>query len=305
MIVKNSSGKIIGKIDFQINNIIINNYKKPLLIINNEEHIKIIQNKEVNFMKKLYDEYYLTIGEIAALYNITYSKANKQLNQLLVTTKPQSGRRNSSFGQKFSEERKEKIGLTSRGRIIPQYVRTSEIKEKISSSLKKYFEENGVSESTRQKLSEAWARGCYDNVKMGRGIQGFMFSIKMKKDFYFRSLLELKYLLDIEIDDKIISYQVEPFQIKLNDNHHYTPDVLINNDTLIELKPFTHLNYESKERFDLEVSCAKEYCLLHNYNFQIIYDKDIQFRTSTFKTWIKNNLEIVELYNIRFNQNWS
>ena len=108
MIVKNSSGKVIGEIDFQINNIIINNYKKPLLIINNEEHIKIIQNKEIDFMKKLYDEYYLTIGEIAALYNITYSKANKQLNQLLVTTKPQSGRRNSSFGQKIFRRTKRK-----------------------------------------------------------------------------------------------------------------------------------------------------------------------------------------------------
>ncbi len=306
MIVKNSSGIIMGEIEFQENTIMIKHVSKPILIINSIEDINYILNKDKDFIVILYDEYYLTIGEIATLYGVPYSNMNKQMNLLDIKTKAQSGRRNSSFGKQFSQERKDNISHSLQGKkcTTPPYERTPEIKQKISDGLKRYFQEHEVSEETRLKLSAAWTRGCYDRSKMGRGIQGYIFSIKMKRDFYFRSLLELKYLLQIETDDDVINYQVEPFQIKLGDNHHYTPDILINNTLLIELKPFTHLNYESEERFNLEMSCAKQYCIEHNYIFKIVYDRDIEFRTSTFKTWIQNNPLIVELYNIRFNYNW-
>lgn len=305
MIAKNSSGKEIAVIEINNGNITIDHFTKPQLVINNPEHINNIINKEVSFMKILYDEYYLTVGEIGCLYNLGYVATNNKLKKLSITTSSVAGRRNSAFGTKFSEDRKAKIGAASKGRVIPQYERTPEIKQKISDGLKQYFQENEVSVETRQKLSDAWARGCYETASMGRGIQGFIYSIKMDKDFYFRSLLELKYLLQLEIDDNIRCYQVEPFQIKLENGHHYTPDILVNNNILIELKSLNHLEYTSEERFNLEVQGANQYCKEHNYVFKVVYDTDIDFRTSTYKIWIKNNPMIIELYNIRFNKDWS
>ena len=67
-------------------------------------------------------------------------------------------------------------------------------------------------------------------LQWAEGIQGFIYSIKNKRTFFFRSLLELKFFIDLENNEKVINYSVEPFQIKLENNHHYTPDVLINNE---------------------------------------------------------------------------
>lgn len=300
MIAKNSSNKSIGEVDIGQSEISIRHYTKPQLVINDPEHVSKIINKDIPFMKVLYDEYYLTIGEIGCLYGLGYTAVNNRLKQLSVVTGGHAGRRNSAFGTTFSEERKEKIGAASKGRIIPQYERTSEIRQKISNGLKQYFQENEVSDETRQKLSDAWARGCYSAASMGRGIQGHMYSVKMNKDFFFRSLLELKYLLSLEIDDTVDCYQVEPFQIKLSNNAHYTPDVLINNHDLIELKPLNHLKYTNEERFNLEVQCAKAYCEKHNFSFKVVYDVDIDFETRAYKTWLRNNPSVIELYNIRF-----
>ena len=46
---------------------------------------------------------------------------------------------------------------------------------------------------------------------MGRGYNGYFHSIKNNKKFYFRSLLELKFLILLEEDEEIIKYEVEPF----------------------------------------------------------------------------------------------
>ena len=142
---------------------------------------------------------------------------------------------------------------------------------------------------------------------MGRGYNGYFYSIKNNKDFYFRSLLELNYLLLLEQDSTIEYYSVEPFQIKLPNNHHYTPDILINGETLIELKPFNHLNWEDEERWNLELEGAALYCKEHNYNFQIIYDKDIGFESRKFKRWFLSNQDNLTQYNIRLKKEivWS
>lgn len=301
MLVKNSSGKEIGAIEILQEEIIIKHYLKPILVIDNKIHVAKILEKDEAMIKILYDDYTLVIGEIAALYGCSYPTITKRLKQQKPTSGQKSGRRNSSFGKTFSDERKENISKSLTGRKLTFiYERTPEIKEKISKGLKNYFNENKVSEDTRKKLSEAWQRGCYKSVKMGRGIQGYFYSLKNKEEFYFRSLLELQYCLILEQDNNVDYYSVEPFTIPLENNHRYTPDFFINGEHIIELKSYKHLNYESEERFNLEQKYAKEYSKKHNYSFNVIYDIDLNFETAKFKRFLKNNLDLVEKYKIKF-----
>jgi len=308
MDILNSSGFKIGVAKIDGNSIIINNNSKPLLIIEDDlELIQKIQNKDESGFEILFNKYCLLIGEIAALYDMTYSTTRKHMIKMGIDTKSKAGRRNSSYGKTFSEERKAKIGAASRGRKITPYERTPEIKNKISESLLKYYSEHEVGEETRLKLSQAWKDGKYENANMGRGYNGFFYSIKNNKKFFFRSLLELCYLIQIENDNDISFYDIEPFQIKLPNNHHYTPDVFLNGEILIELKPKKHLLYEDEERFNLEVSSAKEYCKKHNLTFKVIYDEDLDFRSDKFKRWLLNNKEELSKYQITFSSKdiWS
>lgn len=306
MDVYNSSNVKIGEVEIKDNKIFVQHFTKPLLIIEDDEEIlQKIEKKDESGFITLFDDYNLLIGEIAALYGMTYSTTRKHMIAMGIHTKSNAGRRNSSYGQKFSEERKKKIGEASRGRKVPQYERTPEIRNKISEGLKRYYSEHEVSEETRQKLSEAWARGCYKNANMGRGYNGNFYSVKNNKDFFFRSLLELKYLIDLEKDESVKYYTMEPFQINLSNGHHYTPDVFINGEQLIELKPKKHLLYEDKERWDLEVSSAEKFCKEHGYTFQVIYDEDIGFETRKFKKWLLENEGMFITYNIRLTKDIS
>lgn len=300
MDIKDSSGKIIGNIEISSKKIIINNNKKPQLLITDTELINKILNKDESILNILFNEYTLLVSEIAALYGVCYKTATKKLKQQGIDTYSKAGRRNASFGLVFSEERKQHISESTKGRVAPKYERTLEIRNKISDSLKNYYQTHTVSQETRQKLSNAWAQGKYNNSAMGRGHNGWFYSIKNEKVFYFRSLLELKYFLLLEEDATVYCYSVEPFQIPLIDNHHYTPDVLINNSILVELKPFNHLNWENEERWLMEINGAEAFCKEHNYNFKIIYDKNINFESRAFKRWIISNKDELAKYNIRF-----
>lgn len=137
---------------------------------------------------------------------------------------------------------------------------------------------------------------------MGRGIQGHMFSVKNQQDIYFRSLLELNYFILFEQNEQVECYEVEPFQIKMSGDHHYTPDALINNKYLIEIKPFDHLNYTDNTRFEEEITAAKQYCEDNNLEYMVVYDTDIDFKTTRYKTFLRNNPNIIEQFNIRFNK---
>ena len=297
--VYDSTGKIIGKIEITENAIIIHHFSKPLLVIeDNLPLLELIKNKDESGFIELFEKYTLLIGEIAALYGMTYSTTRKHLIKMGIKTKSNAGRRNSSYGRTFSEERKRKIGEASRGRKIPQYERTPEIRNKISEGLKKYYATHEISDETRAKLSEAWVRGCYSTAKMGRGYSGFFYSKKNDRDFFFRSLLELSYIIFLEEEDWVETFSVEPFQIKLPNGHHYTPDILINGTKVVELKPSKHLTWEDEERWNIEIEYAVAYCVAHNYDFEIVYDTDIDFDTRSFKRWLLSS-DALSKYNIR------
>lgn len=301
MFCKNSTGKIFGEVEITKDKVIIKNYKKPELIIDDINIVKDITNKKLEYILELYDNYELCIGEIAALYNYKYHQINNLIKSMSPKTTKSHGRRNSSFGQKFSEERIRHLSESHKGVAPVGYERTSEIRQKISNTLVAKYAAGEIWNDP-QKFSEAWTRGCYKEVKMGRGIQGLMFSIKNQKDIYFRSLLELNYFILFEQNEEVKYYDVEPFQIKISNNSHYTPDVLINNQYLIEIKPSCHLNYTDSKRFESEVEAAKKYCDENQLEYRVLYDTDIGFSTSKYKTFLRNNSDIIEQFNIRFNK---
>lgn len=302
MVVKNSSGKITGQIEFENNKYYITNGNKPQLILEDTELIEAIQQKDETIFPYLYDEIQLTIGEIAALYGTNYTNINKRLKQYPLTTNASTGRRNSSYGATFSQTRRENIGKAGKGKHNNKpYEMTEEIKNKISQGVKEYYSTHTVSEETRRKLSQAWIDGKYSQASMGRGINGTFFSNKNKTKIFFRSMLELFYCLSLEEDVTIKQYKMEPFQIPIDKNHHYTPDILINNQKLIELKSFRYVNkVEDKTRFQLEQEAAMKYCFKNSLTYQIVYDIDLGYNTKEFKRYLKANPLIIEKYQIKF-----
>ena len=304
----NSSGNTFGTVTITDDQITINHNTKPELIITDPKVIKEVLNKTDEGIRILYDEYYLMIGEIAALYEVAYSNINRsRMPKINVQTGKCAGRRNSRFSATVSDETRAKIGEKSKGREgSGQYERTPEIREKISKGLKEYYATHEVSEETRQKLSQAWAEGKYANAPMGTGIHGYFSSIKNNKTFYFRSLLELYYILALETNVEIQCFDVEPFQIAIDKVHHYTPDFLVNNKHIKELKTSKHLTYTNdEERFNQEVSAATSYAVEHNMTFEVLYDTDLNYDTRQFKRWLNTHPETINLYNITFDRDIS
>ena len=308
-LMKNSSGRIIGVSYIDKHKIIIDNYSKPFLQINDEQLINKISANQDEGVIELFDNHKLLIGEIASLYGVPYHVMNRRIIDLrkigLIKTEAKSGRRNSSFGKTFSEERRFHIGGAGKGihSHDSPYVMTDEIRRKISKTLLDGHS-TGRIVVNRAALSQAWKNGKYDNAEMGRGIQGFFESNKHTKckDVYFRSLLELKFLIQIEEDSSVKSFTWEPICIPIDNKSHYTPDCLIDN-VLIELKPRTHLIYTKdgvNHRFEREVQSANKYCREHGLVFRIIYDDELNFVSKDFRKYLLDNPDIIEKYNIRF-----
>ena len=308
-LIYNSSGKVIGVSYIDKNKIIIDHYNKPLYKITNKDTIEKVLNKLDEGIIELFDKYFLLISEIASLYNTHYFTINRKINKFkeegLIRTNNKNGRRNPSFSKTFDEERRRHIGEAGKGKHshCRPYEMTAEIKAKISHTLQEGFS-SGRIKMNKEALSKAWADGRYENVPMGRGIQGFFESKKhtKSKDVYFRSLLELKFLIEIEENDSIKSFTWEPFCIPLGDKQHYTPDCLIDN-TLVELKPRDHLKYTKdniNNRFEKEVEAANKFCNERGYIFKIVYDDELNFNSKKFKKFLIDTPEIIDKYNIRF-----
>lgn len=304
----NSSGAVFGEVVIQDDQIIIRHNTKPELTITDPDVITEVFNKTDEGIRILYDKYELMIGEIAALYGVAYSNINRiRMPKIQITSGKNTGRRNARFGATVSVETRQKIGEKSKGRKgCGQYERTSEIREKTSTSLKEYYKTHEVSEETRKKLSQAWVDGRYANSPMGTGIHGYFTSIKMHKTFYFRSLLELYYMITLEESQDIYTFDVEPFQIAIDNVHHYTPDFLVNNQHIKELKTSKHLTYTKEDdRFNQEVESGYKYAQEHHMTFEVLYDTDLNYDTRQFKRWLMAHPETIELYHITFDRDIS
>lgn len=299
--IKNSSGKITGTTEILEHSITINNLGKPLLIIEDPKIIsEVLESKIVpETLRVLYDEYTMSIGEIASLYNRCYSNINQILKKDKTFKSNHCGRRNRAYGHPVNPEQSTKMSVALKGRKAPEYERTPEMRQKISQSLKKYYAEH-PQDPMPHKLN--WANGKYDNVDFKIGISGHFTSIKMNKTWRFRSLLELAMMLRLENDEEVYEYQYEPFRIDLPNGSSYLPDFLVNNYWVYELKAKKYVERVQGvlEKVEYKSSEAIKYCEKHGFEFKIIYDEDINFTSRTMKAEIKNHPELVEKYHITF-----
>ena len=299
--IKNSSGKITGTTEILNNKIIIDNIGKPVLEIIDKQIVNEVLNNCISndTLIKLYNEYTMSIGEIASLYNRCYSTINQLIKKEPKIIINHKGRRNRAYGHQVSQEQSIKMSKSLKGRAPTHYERTPEIKQKISNSLKKYFKKHPQNPEPHK---QNWKNGVYDNVDFKFGISGHFTSLKTKQIIRFRSLLELYYLIQIEKDDSIITYKYEPFHIQMENGKSYMPDFLINNQLVIELKAKKYIQNVTgiKEQVLYKESQAKKYCNQHNLIYKIIYDEDIGFDSKKMKHYIKDNPQIIKKYNITF-----
>ena len=300
--IKNSSGKIIGETIIEDNKIIIKNNSKPEYELNDIQILKSIDKPlEDEILIKLYDFYYLTCGEIASIYGVNYSNINKRIKNKVKTGKSE-GRRNSTFGKQMSEERRKNISNSLLGNKPVGYIRTPEIKEKISKSLKEYFK---LHPQNPEPHRESWREGKYNNVIFHRGVGGKFYSIKNQKEFIFRSLLELYYLLQLEKNENVFYYEYEPFHIICDNGSSYTPDLIINGEEVIELKSKKYIesNKEIKEKFEYKKEQGIKYCSKNGLLYKVVFDEDLGYDSRQMKRYIKDNPDIVKKYQISFMQN--
>lgn len=301
----NSSKKIIGEVEITNDNIIINNFSKPILLISDKRIISFIINKDEIYenILELYDSYTLTIGEIAALFDISYTRANKWIKSSDPGTSKKSGRRNSSYGKTFSKERINNMVNNRKDdhKQLKNIPKTKETKEKISETLKRKYRIGELIQDPAPHR-ENWKNGVYDNVNFKSGIGGHIFSLKNNKEFLFRSLLELYYFIKLEEDSHVSNYEYEPTHIKCDDGTIYTPDFLVNNE-LIELKSYKYINNlggEIKKRFEYKKEQGIKYSKENGLTYRVIWDKDLNFDSRRMKTILKNNPEIILKYKIIF-----
>lgn len=299
--IKNSSGKITGTIEFTDNSLVIKNSSKPVLVIDDEKILETIKRGDLkkSILILLYNEYKLTIGEIACLYDKCYSNINRILKTIPEITFDHSGRRNRAFGHPVSKEQSEKMSKALKGHKPVVYERTPEIREKISKSLKKYYKEHPQDPTPHIKN---WKEGRYDNVDFKHGISGHFTSIKMNTTVRFRSLLELYYLIQIEEDPTVLKYTYEPFHLEMDNGKTYMPDFLINDCLVVELKAKKYVERVAgvQEKVSYKQSQAVKYCEGHGLQYKIIYDEDIGFESKRMKHFINNSPEVVEKYHITF-----
>ena len=308
--IYNSSGKVVGQIEKTNQSIVVNNNKKPLFLITDKRVVSLFEAKEITDEDIIYlwDEYILNIGEIAAIVGVEYSNINKRIKKLSPKTPNKFGRRNSSYGATFSEERKknisegEKRAYKENGFYAGRYERTKEIREKTSLGVKAAYERGDLDGAKNAR--KGWGLGKFSNVNFKRGIGGYITSQKTNRRFFFRSLLELCFILKLEKDDSVYWYEYEPFYIECDDGSLYTPDFLINDKYLVELKSYGFIyKQKGKIQSDFEKKCknGEKYAEANNMVFMVIFDKDIGFDSAVYKHIIRESKDL-DTYNIEFLQ---
>lgn len=240
----------------------------------------------------------------------TAEKAERQCRECLGKQQSVefSGSGNPFFGKTHSDETKCKLG---------KYDRSEETKELARQNLKKnsntrypyeiWIEKFGLEEANirlaelKNKLSIA---NSGSNNPMygkpapegsGNGWSGWY------KDWYFRSLRELSYMIN-EIEQKSLSWQSaekKELQIKYIDwkglERTYTADFLIENKYLVECKPLKLMSSDNVKR---KSEAAKLFCSAHGYEY-ILIEPEILSKEKIKELYIKKEIVFTERYRIK------
>ena len=208
------------------------------------------------------------------------------------------------FGKEKAEEIKQKISLHLSGENNPMYGDKKHTKGFVafgkSCKGKTIDEIYGKEKAEKIRKIESSKNSGKNNPMYGRpsplgsgnGWCGWY------KNFFFRSILELSFLVSIKEEIKSAEYIKIPYNDYTGKERNYLPD-FISKDTLYEIKPFHLVNSISNK---LKFEAAKEWCNKNNLNFKIITENDIRKLTTEEIVNLYKNKEIkfIERYEKKF-----
>lgn len=250
-----------------------------------------------------------------------YIKAQKTKPLCMSCTKKRDtiGPKNSFYGKHHSEETKTKI---SEHHKTNPHIKSPEALKKLSETmtgsnnrmfgksiydvwLAKYGSEeaNRKMESHRKKLS---VNSTGENNPMygkptpqgsGNGWSGWY------KDFFFRSLRELSYVVLVLEKDKKDWMSAEAIKIPYNldgRSRTYRPDFIIDKKIIVEIKPVKlHNSFLVK----LKCEAAERYCFDRNLVF-FITDSPVLSNDEVRSLWATKQIKFIERYEQKFTQNY-
>jgi len=204
------------------------------------------------------------------------------------------GVNNGFYGKHHTNKTKEKIG---------KYVRSEEQREKLRERIKKYSNKRHPYQIWLEKFGKEEADKKFEELKKKQsntGNKNGMFGKPSPqgsgngwsgwyKGYYFRSLLELSYIVNVLEKENLIFENAEQRKYRIEyidwdgQIRNYFADFLIENKRLIECKPKRLHN--SKEVI-LKAKAAREFCKNNNLEYEIIEPKKL------------SKEEIVKLYSL-------
>ena len=219
------------------NNIPIRNkgYERLKVILTPEQEIQLCED-----YKNLIPQ-----DKLREKYNIGWRKVDKILAKYNIPTNPHSSYPNPMQGTHFYKKWIEKHG--------------QEKADEMMNEIKKDWSESS-SGANNPMYGKPVPKGA------GQGWKGYY------KDFYFRSLREISYLL--YLDENNIPWETaerKKFIIKYQNydgtERTYRPDFLVNNNTLVEIKP---KRLQNSPLIILKSNAAIKFCEINNLTFQIL-----------------------------------
>lgn len=164
-------------------------------------------------------------------------------------------------------------------------------------SLERYIKDYGVEVGTEKHTAACKKHGNF-GIKngqygkpapkgSGRGISGYY------KKYYFRSLFEYHAIKYFEKNDitfiELDKQNTTNIRVQLDNNRTYRPDFLINNKTIIEVKPsgliHTDINQQKMNR------CIEQY---PEYEYKFITENDIEMDIVQLKQDVKNKVVVID-----------
>lgn len=135
-----------------------------------------------------------------------------------------------------------------------------------------------LSEETKKKISlvhrKAFASG---SRKISGKFIGKIWSHKNNKYIYYRSELELIYIVKLENDISVVTYKTDYPHIKYELNNEiftYFPDFFINEKDMVEINSYT-VFYLNKDKKEAKVIAARKYCQENGLTYKILYEDDL------------------------------
>ena len=190
----------------------------------------------------------------------------------------------SNFNQKVSFD---KFGGDFCCRCINKIINSrGEVKEKHRRNGSIRISNMSKEERSLKYGNDSWKRNSCWFLKMGsRGYQGYY------KNFFFRSFLELSFLIQNKIFLEEIKSAEKDINIKYrykNVNKTYKPDFIWKNE-IIEVKPLYQMDLGiNKAKF----LAAKSWCGVNGFKFRVITDKEINVLGKSVIFELIRNMEV-------------